>query len=438
MMKWFRRKSLDRSSVIGQFMQLAGATWTKKSYAALALEGYSKNIVAYHCISKIAKAVADIPFYVKINENEVENDPFTKLLLRPSPKQTYQSFMQQLVMHRLISGNSYVYGNVVSTKKIMELTVMRPDRVTIDVTKTGIPYQYVYNINGEIYKYPIDPFTFVSSVLHMKEQNPLDDLYGMSPISAAAMSIDQHNESQEWNKKLLQNSARPPGVLTLKDRGDTAQSLTDKQKEDLRDQIENKFAGYKNAGKIPILTFDMEWRSMGMSPTDMDWLNGKNSTARDICLAFGFPPHLLGLSEGSTFNNVAEAKMALYEETVIPLCQSMLAELGNFFSQHSGKTIEVIADLDGVTALAPRREMARNNARQDLNAGIITINEAREEIGYDAVTGGDEIMVPSSKLPLNFDINNMNESKFNEWLQREGFTKDDAEKISKLAYDMPA
>jgi HK97 family phage portal protein len=182
----------------------------------------------------------------------------------------------------------------------------------------------------------------------------------------------------------------------------------------------------------------MEWRSMGMSPTDMDWLNGKNSTARDICLAFGFPPHLLGMSEGSTFNNVAEAKMALYEETVIPLCQSMLSDLSNFFSEHSGKKIEVVADLDGVSALAPRREMARNNARQDLNAGIITINEAREEIGYDPVTGGDEIMVPSSKLPLNFDINNMNESKFNEWLQREGFTKDDASKISKLAYDMPA
>lgn len=416
-------------------MQLAGAMWTKKSYESLAIEGYSKNIVAYHCISKISKAVADIPFIVKINDNEVENDPFTTLLNRPSPKQTYQSFMQQLVMHRLISGNSYVYGNIVSTKKIMELNVMRPDRVTIDITKTGIPYQYVYNINGEIYKYPIDPITLMSQVLHMKEQNPLCDLYGMSPISAAAMSIDQHNESQEWNKKLLQNSARPPGVLTLKDRGDTAQTLTDKQKEDLRDQIENKFAGYKNAGKIPILTFDMEWRSMGMSPTDMDWLNGKNSTARDICLAFGFPPHLLGMAEGTTFNNVAEAKMALYEETVIPLCQSMLSDLANFFSEHSGKSIEIVADLDGVTALAPRREMARNNARQDLNAGIITINEAREEIGYDPVTGGDEIMVPSSKLPLNFDINNMNEPKFNEWLQREGFTKNDAEKISKIAYE---
>lgn len=435
MFNWFRRKSLNTSSAIAQFIQLGKAIWTKRDYAALSQEGYNKNIIAYYCINKIAKACAGIPFYVKIKGEEVKGDSYTKLLNRPNPSQSYQSFIQMLVMHRLISGNSYVFGNIVSTKKIMELTVLRPDRVSIETNANGEPYQYRYNIGGRIYNYPIEPITLLSPVLHMKEQNPLCDLYGMSPISAAAMSIDQHNESQEWNKKLLENSARPPGVLVMKDRGDSAQQLTDKQKDDLRDQVHEKFSGSKNAGKIPILTFDMDWRAMGMSPTDMDWLNGKNSTARDICLAFNVPTFLLGMAEGSTFNNVADAKLTLYEETIVPLLQSILADLSNFFSEHSGQQVECLPDLDGVSALSPRRQVARDNARQDVESGIITINEAREEIGYDEVAGGDEIMVPSSKLPLNFDLSNMNEAKFMDWLEREGFTKDDASKIAKLAYN---
>ncbi len=436
MFKWLRRKSASstRMGALAEFLKLADARWTKTDYRSLANEGYQKNVIAYHCITKISKAAADVPFFVKINDKEIEKNPVIDLLNRPNPKQSYQTFMRELIMHRLISGNSYVFGNVTTTKRIMELTLMRPDRVRIETNVYEEPYEYVYTIGSKQYTYEIEPITLFSKVLHIKEPNPLCDLYGLSPISAAAMGIDQHNESSEWNKKLLENSARPPGVLTLKDKSDGGQTLTEKQKADLREEINEKFAGYRNAGKIPILTFDMEWRSMGMSPTDMDWINGKNSTARDICLAFGYPTFLLGMPEGATFNNVAEAKLALYEETVVPLVQNIMAELSHFLSQHQKQNIEIVPDLDQVSALAPRREMARNNARQDVTAGLITINEAREEIGYDAVSGGDEIYVPAAKLPLNFDLESMNKQQFTAWLQKQGYNNIYANKLAETAY----
>lgn len=423
------------NAVVGEFLRLANPNWTKTDYRSLSREGYQKNIVAYHCISRISQCVAGIPYTVKIGDKEAATgNKFLSLLARPNPSQSYKTFMRVAVMHRLIGGNTYIHGNKVSTGRIMELTLLRPDRVTVEVNAYDEPYRYSYTKNGKQEFFYIEPLTLESEVLQIKEPNPLCDIYGMSPITAASMSIDQHNESGEWNKKLLENSARPPGVLAMKDRGDNTQILKPKQLREISNDLNKKFAGFRNAGKIPVTSFDMEWRSMGMSPTDMDWINGKSSTARDICLAFGYPPFLLGMPEGATYNNVTEAKLALYEETVIPLTESMYSELSYFLSYHTGLAIEIVPDLDQVSALQPRREIARTNARLDVGAGIITINEGRQEIGYDEVEGGDEIMVPSNKLPLNFDLSNMNEQKFTQWLEREGFTKETASEITKIAY----
>lgn len=378
------------------------ANWWGQNYWNFVVEAYAKNVIAYHCITQIAKACANIPLQIKVDGKVVENHPVLKLLKRPNPLQGWKTFMRDAVTARLISGNCYIWGNVVSTGKIMELTLMRPDRVNILTSSDSEPYKYIYTFNNRVWEYPIDPITQYSEVLHIKEPNPLNDLYGMSPIAAASMSIDQHNESSEWNKKLLENSARPPGIITMKDKSDNAPQLTKEQLENLRDMVNEKISGSRNAGKIPLLNFDMVWQNLGMSPTDMDWLNGRIASSRDICYAFNFPPHLLGLPDSSTYNNMSEAKLALYEETVIPLIENFLEELSNYINIHSGLNIEIVPELDKVSALIPRRESIRASVRQDLTAGFISINEARTETGKEPVPNGDQIFVPTGRLPLDF------------------------------------
>lgn len=451
-LNWIKRKSSTQmsSAQLAQFFKLGGrANWFGHTYWNFATEAYAKNVIAYHCIKRISESCADIPIQLKMGGEIVEKHPVLNLLRRPNPLEGWKTFLRNAITHRLISGNCYMHGNVVYTGKIMELTLLRPDRVTIMTTAYNEPYEYMYNYYGLIHHYAIEPITQHSEVLHIKEPNPLSDLYGMSPIAAASMSVDQHNESSEWNKKLLENSARPPGILTMKDKSDSAPSMSQEQLAQIREMLDERITGSKNAGKIPVLNFDMVWQSLGMSPTDMDWLNGKDTSARDICYAFGYPPHLLGLPDNSTYNNMSEAKMALYEETVIPLLQNYLEELSYFINYHSGldvrkddgKLIELVPDLDSVSALTPRRESARETARADLMAGILTINEAREEIGYEPVTGGDEIMVPTGRLPLNFDATppanteNLNKNEYIAWMMARGFDKDHAIKMAELAYN---
>ncbi len=447
MFKWLKNRIVKSGSTIGsirQYIRGGDAIWTERQYADMAYKGYMMNIVAYRCIEAISNACADIPIIITVNGNEIDEDTTDRtanriadLIFRPNPTQNYKTFMKYAIAYRLIGGNTYI----AQTKnalgdRALELNLMRPDRVTISTTNGYTPFQYVYTVGGEVFYYTIDPYTRISNeVLQIKTFNPLNDLYGMSPLSAAMMSVDQHNEAGNWNKNLLQNSSRPSGIITMKSQGDNAPTLDQEELVALNQKFTDKFSGSNNAGSIPIFNYDMSWQSLSFSPNDMDWLNGKASSARDICNAFGFPPQLLGMPEGSTYNNVAEAKLSWYEDTNIPLLNTMLCELAHWLTVTQGVDVQIDLDMDQIPALAPRREAQRNNARLDVAAGIITINEAREAMDYEEVPGGDEIFVPAGKLPINFDTTGLSQEKFQDWLVTEiGYTRDQAEMYTKLCY----
>jgi len=136
---------------------------------------------------------------------------------------------------------------------------------------------------------------------------------------------------------------------------------------------------------------------MGMSPVDVAIIETKYSAARDISLALGVPPLLLNIPGDSTYSNYKEARLAFYEETVIPLAEYIRDELNAWLSESfGGVTLDI--DMDKIPAIAEkRREMwMMADASSDL-----TINERRQIKGYDKLAnGGDEILVSSSMIPL--------------------------------------
>lgn len=406
MFGWFRKKSASYNinDLYTQFLSTDSSSgWTGEGYAAQAKAAYIKNVVAHYCINTIAKSVADIPYILTIGGKEQETHPILDLLRRPYPLDSYRAFMRRAIMQRLVSGNCYVLvEKLKTTGRVGELRLLRPDKVDIE-TIDGRLSAYTYTNDASIKKFQIDRVTLESDVIHIKDPHPLDDLRGLSPIRAAIMSIDQHNAAGENNKRLIDNGGRPAGIITLKDKDGMSAIPTDQIKKVIED-IQERISGKVNKGKVAYIPHDFQWQSMGMSPADMDWINGKNSTARDIALAFGFPPFLLGMAEGATFNNVGEAKLSLYEETVIPLLTDFLEELAWKFSSSLGKDIQLKPDLDKVSALSPRHDSYKNNIRLDLAAGIINRNEAREANAYEGIgADGDEFFVPSGQLPLNFD-----------------------------------
>lgn len=414
-----------------------------RTYVGLSRVGYQNNVIAYYCINKISMACADIPLIIRVNGNDTADAPnnklnqlVTNLIARPNLDQSYKDFMFSSVAYRLIGGNTYFHLVKKPIENVpKEIELFRPDRVFINVVN-GVKKEFQYTSpEGKVFAYEIDPDTGLSEILQVKTFNPLDDLYGQSPLSVAISAIMQQNEAARWNQVLLQNSSRPAGILSMVDKGNNAPNLTPTQIDSLSAQFNSKYAGAAAAGKTIVINADMKWQPVEFSPADMDWLNGKNANSRDIALAFGYPPFLLGLPDSSsTYNNVEQANLTLYEETVIPTLNSILESLSYWITKSTNLKVELLPDLDKVSALLPRRLIARQNARADLAAGIITTNEARAEIGYDEVDGGDEIMVPAAKLPLNFDLTGLDEQKFMQWLVNEGVDANSAQQFVKQAF----
>ena len=162
-----------------------------------------------------------------------------------------------------------------------------------------------------------------------------------------------HNAASGWNRALLENAARPSGALVM-DGGDT-NTLTTDQFERLKAELHGAYSGAGNAGRPMLLEGGLTWQSMSLSPADMDFAALKAAAARDIALAFGVPPMLLGLPGDSTYANYREANRALWRLTLLPLAGKILGGLCEGLRPWLPR-LALSVDLDRVPALAEDRE----------------------------------------------------------------------------------
>ncbi|WP_084756016.1 phage portal protein [Candidatus Paracaedibacter symbiosus] len=364
---------------------LGRPVWTPRDYQQLADEGYQKNVIVYRCVNLITRGISSIPWLLYDRDAEVERHPILELLHVPNPRQAGSAFMESLMGHLLLSGNAYIQAIFDGDNLPCELYPLRPDRMKVIPGESGTPLAYEYTVDNAKRYLNCDREQGNVAVLHFKHFHPLNDWYGMSPIEAAARSIDQHNVVAEHNLSLLQNGGRPSGALMFRP-SPNGTPLTDSQREGLREDIKNIYEGSTNAGKVLVLEGDFDWKEMGLSPKDLDFIEGKNLSAREIAQAFGVPPILVGIPGDATFANYKEARYHLWEDTIVPLIESIVAELNLWLCPFFDKNLRLGYDLDSIPALALRREATWNKIS---TSNFLTINEKRQAVGYSPIPGGD-------------------------------------------------
>ena len=95
---------------------------------------------------------------------------------------------------------------------------------------------------------------------------------------------------------------------------------------------------------------------MGFSPTDMEFQKTKEAAAREIALAFGVPPMILGIPGDATYANYAEENRAFYRLTVLPVATRVTAAVSHWLGEFAGEAVELKPDLDQVPALSSERD----------------------------------------------------------------------------------
>lgn len=360
--------------------------WTPRQYETLAEQGYQKNIIVYRCVSLIARGVASVPWQLYKNEQRIEDHPLINLLQNPNPQQGLSRFMETLTAYLLLAGNVYIEA-VVPEKDPFELYLLRPDRMKIVPGIGGMPEAFVYSLGGKSVTIPVDAYTGKSRILHIKAFNPLNDWYGMSPIEAAAHSIDQHNAVATHNISLLQNGGRLTGALQYRP-GATGEILDDEQRQRLREELKSAAEGADNAGRILILEGDFDWKEMGISPKDLDFIEGKYLSAREISQVYGVPPMLVGVPGDATFSNYKEARYHLWEDTILPHLEIIKTELNKWLIGFYRESLYLDYNTDAIPALASKREILWGKIEK---ASFLTINEKRSLLGFSPIHDGDRL-----------------------------------------------
>lgn len=440
----------ERKSQAGFFVGNRNANLTARNSDLQMRAAYQINSVGYTAVSQIAQKCTE--FHLKVFEKtksgkprEVKNHPALDRIYEPNPQASYTDYVTAWISYYRLDGNAYVKNIFVrdpitrereESKNIPgELWVLNPACVRPEVKHgTVFPWKYSYTENGIREEFKVDPITLRSELFHSKTFNPFCRWLGFSPIEAALYSLDQNNKSVLWNLSILENKGLPSGLIT------TEEELTPDQVIQLKEEVRASYQGYMGAGDPMVFQGGAKWTSESFTPEEMSWLEGLNVSAKNIALALGYPPMLLGIKGDSTYNNQESATLGLVTRTCAPLMKI-------FADQHTRMLLadepEKYFEIDDsqVPELVDKRR-AQNEATDKMAS--LTIDEKRTEMGreeYEGI-GGDKILVSGGMTYLDdLDLSEMDTGEDSDELLdeevEEETEEDDADKfISVKAFNL--
>lgn len=334
-------------------------------YPRAVAEGFLANPIAQRSVRLIAEGIGQAPL-------ACSDDDLAALVTATSAG---QSLVETLAAHLLLNGNGYVQILKDAAGAPVELFALRPDRVRVVLDANGWPCAYDYTVGGDTTRLPVEDENGWPGVIAIRTMHPLDDHSGAGALEAAWQAVLIHNAATAWNRALLENAARPSGALVY-ETGDGA-TLAHEQFERLKRELDIAFTGAANAGRPMLLDGGLKWQSMALTPADMDFATLKSAAARDIALAFGVPPMLLGIPGDNTYANYREANRALWRLTLLPLAEKLFAALREGLAPWFPEA-RLGIDLDRVPALSEDRERLWT---QVAGADFLSNAEKRQMLG---------------------------------------------------------
>ena len=359
------------------------------NYSNFSAQGYGKNEIVHACIRELADGAASPRYYLGIeNEGgieEIKDSPLASLINRPNQNEDIYAFIERLVTFLQVSGNVYVLKERDRTNQITNLWLLRPDRVSIIPEDRG-QNTYIYEIDGKEYALAKE------DIAHLALPNPSGDVYGLSPLHVLARTVNLDLNMGDFAKMYFQNSGVPSGLLKIKRR------LTSQEEADrIRSRWRSTFGGSNNMHKVAVLDDDAEYQQMASSPKDMALTDLHYMTESRICAVFGVPPILISANVGlarSTFANYREARFSFHSETLEPLIKRIIRFLNHCLQYDYEGEGQIYADMAEMRAFLDDNDSQSARAASLFAAGIITLNEARQLVGEEAMDDGNIRRVP--------------------------------------------
>lgn len=363
-------------------------------YEIASKQGMLKNQVVFHIVREIANGGSSIPFIC-------EDKEIAALLNNPSPRESYSSWMNKLITQKLLSGSSYAWA-LSGGSRIGSLDLLRPDRVEIETgMRDGfsdelIAFKYQ---KGKTVRFPVDDLGR-SEVFQSKFYHPLSDWEGLSPLQAAMLALQQNNEMASMNKQSLENGGTLKGFIAMKEGVDkSGVQLTTEQMKAVQESINDKLGRKGRGVNYPVMNLPFTFEQLGMTQEEMQYIESKEVSAKDIAIAFNYPSFLLGYSDSATFNNVSEARQTLYENNIIPLVETVLNDFSRYLMLNFKKDVQISLDVESIVVLQDKLYKKRETLREDFKAGLISDVEYRIAAGLPETPEAGTRYFPQGVVP---------------------------------------
>ena len=344
----------------------------------------------FACVSLISDTIASLPFHLYAESEDGKTRVSSELdrLVSRKPSEAYNSYYwrQAIINSLLLRGNAYILP-VRSRGRITALELIDTDLVTIDTTSGALIYS-LYLPGGVTMR--LQP----SQIIHLKAWT-IDGINGLSPIIYAKETIGTAMAANKHLGGFYGNGAMPKGILQL----DGSIRDVDRLRE-LGNQFDRRYSG-SNSGKTAVLTAGAEYKAVGISMQDAQYIESMRFSVEEICRIFKVPPHKVGHLQGSSFNSSIEAQNAQFvSDCIRPLCEAIEMEFTNKLVTGN---LEFELDLKSLMRGDMLAQVQRNVSYW--NIGAISANEIRKSEGLAPIEDGDEYNKPLHMSPTN-DINN--------------------------------
>lgn len=346
------------------------------------------SLSAFHrCVQIISSSVANLPISVlfidkqgnkKQRNNHRLNVVFQNMLL------TRYQFIHNLVKDVITSGNAFAYihrdsggGNV------KQIKYLQPSEVQVVYNKQrGELYYQIPSIS----KQKIEPY----DMLHLA-MNSKDGIVGTSTLSLMNRTLKGAGYAEKMALNLFENNGQSPrGILTVESQ------LSPKQ----RDDIKSNWASNLSSNGVCVLQGNMRYQSLSATANDQQLLESRKFHQEQICQFMGVPPELLGMKEPK---NIEELTNQFLTFTLQPIITLIEEEFTRKLFAPSEKNFRI--DLDENSMLRMSKSTQSQYFSSLFQNGCLSINEVRNELGYEAIKDGDKHIIPFTDITMN-TINN--------------------------------
>lgn len=364
-----------------------GGDWTPSEYASY----IATSNGVYACVNARTKALRRLPLRlydgVGDKRKEVTTGPARELLDRVNPYWTFGRWLDMTEQALCVWGESFSFY-ATQGRRPVELWWAPADRVTVHPDPENYISHFIYEVNGKRIRFERE------ETLWLHYPNVNNQWEGLSPLAAARLAADTASAAAKSNYRVFTQGLTAAGMVVPQQ----GQNLTEDQARAVANDLNKRFTGASNAHKVAVLRFNVDVKSLSMTPKDAEFVASMNLSLEDIARAYAVPIDKVGGKR--TYQNVEDSEKVFWNDCILPEAQFIAEEITEQLLPLLGRNLTAEFDDSEIDVLHEAETALWEREMGQLDRLTITINEWRADHGLEPVPWGDVVWMDGSKVPI--------------------------------------